>query len=293
MAITILDGGMGQELVARAGKPTALWSVQALLDNPQWVRDVHDAYFNAGAQIATTNTYSVLPDRLESHNMSARFEDLQRSACRLAVDARDSHGSGRVAGSLGPQGFSYQPDKSPPAEQAAEVYKQVCKAQRDYVDIFLAETMASVDQARGALMAMSQFDKEVWVSLSVDDSDGSKLRSGEPVEDALPLLKEYGADAVFINCSLPEAVSAAIPLIVESGIPVGAYANGFTGIHANFNKIGATVDLLEARTDLGPDAYAQFATQWVADGATIIGGCCEVGPAHIKTLVETLSPLKP
>ena len=289
MAITILDGGMGQELVARAGKPTGLWSVQALLDNPRWVRDVHDAYFAAGAQIATTNTYSVLPDRLKRHDLSDRLEDLQRSACQLAVDARDSHGSGRIAGSLGPQGFSYQPDKSPPAEQAAEAYSQICKIQQDYVDIFIAETMSSVDQARGALMAMSQFDKQVWVSLSVDDIDGTKLRSGEPVIDALPLLKEYAADAVFINCSLPEAVSVAIPLVVKSGIPVGAYANGFTGIHANFNKIGATVDLLEARTDLDPNAYATFAAQWVADGATIIGGCCEVGPAHIKMLAEKLT----
>lgn len=288
MTITILDGGMGQELIARAGKPTALWSVQALLDNPQWVRDVHDAYFKAGAQIATTNTYSVLPDRLESHGLTDRFEELQRLACQLAVDARDSHGSGKIAGSMGPQGFSYQPDKAPPAEQAAEVYMQVCRAQQDYVDAFIAETMSSVDQARGALMAMSQFDKEVWVSLSVDDTDGSKLRSGEPVVDALPLLKEYGADAVFINCSLPEAVTVAIPLMIESGIPVGAYANGFTGINEDFDSVGATVDLLEARTDLGPDAYAKFAAQWVADGATIIGGCCEVGPAHIKTLVERL-----
>ncbi len=288
MAITILDGGMGQELVARSGKPTALWSVQALLDNPQWVRDVHDAYFNAGAQVATTNTYSVLPDRLESHDLSDRLEELQRTACQLAVDARDSHGSGKVAGSLGPQGFSYQPDKAPLAEQAAEAYRNICAIQQDYVDIFIAETMSSVDQARGALMAMSQFDKQVWVALSVDDSDGSKLRSGEPVVEALPLLKEYGADAVLINCSVPEAVSVAIPLIVKSGIPVGAYANGFTGIHANFNKIGATVDLLKARTDLDPDAYATFAKQWAADGATIIGGCCEVGPAHIELLAERL-----
>lgn len=288
MAITILDGGMGQELVARSGKPTALWSVQALLDNPQWVRDVHDAYFNAGAQVATTNTYSVLPDRLESHDLSDRLEELQRTACQLAVDARDSHGSGKVAGSLGPQGFSYQPDKAPLAEQAAEAYRNICAIQQDYVDIFIAETMSSVDQARGALMAMSQFDKQVWVALSVDDSDGSKLRSGEPVVEALPLLKEYGADAVLINCSVPEAVSVAIPLIVKSGIPVGAYANGFTGIHANFNKIGATVDLLKARTDLDPDAYAMFAKQWAADGATIIGGCCEVGPAHIELLAERL-----
>ena len=85
MAITLLDGGMGQELIARAGKATPLWSLQALLDHPQWVKDVHDSYFQAGAQIATTNTYSVLPDRLEKHGLTDRFSELQRLACQLAL----------------------------------------------------------------------------------------------------------------------------------------------------------------------------------------------------------------
>ena len=286
MAITLLDGGMGQELIARAGKATSLWSLQALLDHPQWVRDVHDSYFQAGAQIATTNTYSVLPDRLEKHGLTDRFSELQRLACQMALESRDSHGSGKVAGSLGPLGFSYQPDKAPQAEQAVEVYRQICQVQQDYVDLYLAETMSSVDQARGALMAMAEFGKPVWVSLSVDDTDGSKLRSGEVITDILPLLKEYGPDAVLINCSVPEAVNQAVPLLASAGIPVGAYANGFAGINKKFDSIGATVDLLETRTDLDPAAYAEFAQQWVASGASIIGGCCEVGPAHIKLLAE-------
>lgn len=288
MAITLLDGGMGQELIARAGKATPLWSIQALLDHPQWVRDVHDSYFRAGAQIATTNTYSILPDRLVTHGLTDRFSELQHLACRMAVEARDSHGSGRVAGSLGPLGFSYQPDKSPPAEQAAEIYRHICQVQQDYVDLYIAETMSSVDQARGALMAMSQFGKPVWVSFSVDDADGARLRSGEPVTDILPLLKEYGPDAVLINCSVPEAVNQAVPLLMSAGMAVGAYANGFAGINKQFDHIGATVDLLESRTDLDPAAYAEFADQWVASGASIIGGCCEVGPAHIRLLADRL-----
>ena len=289
MTITVLDGGMGQELIARAGKATGLWSVQALLDHPDWVSDVHDSYFAAGAQIATTNTYGVLPDRLEKQGLSAQLAQLQQLACQLAVASRDKNGSGKVAGSLGPQGFSYQPDLAPPALQAAEVYKNICQLQYEYVDLYIAETMASIDQARGALMAMSQFDKPGWLALSVDDKDGTKLRSGEPVNAIIPLLKEYSADAVLINCSVPEAVSQALPQLSEAGIPVGAYANGFTGIAEDFNHIGATVDKLTARTDLGPDAYAKFAEQWVAQGASIIGGCCEVGPAHIKALTKQLT----
>ena len=284
----ILDGGMGQELVARAGKATSLWSVQALLDAPEVVRQVHDEYFAAGADIATTNSYSVLPDRLEPHGMLDRLEELVRLACQLATDAREAHGSGMVAGGLGPQGFSYQPDKAPPAEQAAEVYANLAQIQAQYVDVHLLETMSSVDQARGGLIGAGVTGKPVWVALSVRDDDGTRLRSGELLSDVMPLLEEFDPAAVFINCSKPEAVDTAVPILAKSGRVVGAYANGFTGIAADFNKVGATVDMLSARRDLDPNAYADFADDWAANGATIIGGCCEVGPAHIAELARRL-----
>lgn len=284
----ILDGGMGQELVARAGKATSLWSAQALLDAPEVVRQVHDEYFAAGADIATTNSYSVLPDRLEPHGMLDRLEELARLACQLAADAREAHGSGMVAGGLGPQGFSYQPDKAPPAEQAAEAYAKLAQIHAQYVDVHLLETMSSVDQARGGLMGAGVTGKPVWVALSVRDDDGTRLRSGELLSDVMPLLEEFNPAAVFINCSKPEAVDTAVPILAKSGRVVGAYANGFTGIAADFNKVGATVDMLSARRDLGPNAYADFADGWAANGATIIGGCCEVGPAHIAELSRRL-----
>ena len=287
--ITLLDGGMGQELIARAGKATGLWSVQALLDQPELVREVHDEYFAAGAQVATTNTYSVLPDRLEKEGLGDHLHRLSDLACRMAVEARDAHGSGMVAGSLGPIGFSYQPDKAPPAERAAEVYADLAQAHAKFVDVHVLETMSSVDQARGGLMGCAVTDKPVWVAVSVDDNNGTRLRSGEPVVDVLTLLAEYKPAALFINCSLPEAVSQAIPLIAGQGVPVGAYANGFTGISDSFDHIGSTVDVLKARTDLGPNQYADFAQGWVDAGATLIGGCCEVGPAHIAAMSRRFS----
>ncbi len=283
--ITILDGGMGQELIARAGKATGLWSVQALLDNPSMVRDVHDAYFAAGAEAATTNSYSVLPDRLEKAGIADQLDRLAVLACELACQSRDAHGSGLVLGALGPQGFSYQPDKSPPADEAAEVYAYLARVHAPFVDGHILETMASVDQARGGLMGAGVTGKPVWLSLSVDDIDGTKLRSGEPIADVIPLIKEFSPHVVSINCSLPEAVSQAIPMLADAGVTVGAYANGFTGISDNFDHIGATVDELKARTDLGPARYAEFAQTWVDAGATVIGGCCEVGPDHIAALV--------
>lgn len=283
-AITILDGGMGQELIARAGRATSLWSVQALLDNPELVRAVHDDFFAAGADVATTNSYSVLPDRLETHGMLERLEELTHLSCKLACEARDAAGHGLVAGSLGPMGFSYQPDKAPPAEQAAEGYAPLARIHADYVDVHILETMSSVDQARGGLMGASVTGKPVWLAVSVDDSDGTKLRSGEALSELAPLVDEFKSAALLVNCSVPEAVTVAIPELGELGVPVGAYANGFTGIAADFDSIGATVDILKARTDLGPERYAEFAQNWCNAGATMLGGCCEVGPAHIAEL---------
>lgn len=286
MTVTLLDGGMGQELVARMGRATGLWSVQALLEAPELVRAVHDEYFAAGADVATTNSYSVLPDRLETHNIGDSLSQLMVLACEIAAASREAHGTGVVAGSVGPLGFSYQPDKAPPSDQAAEIYARLARLQAPLVDVHMAETMSSVDQARGALMGLGVTGKPVWISLSVDDGDGTRLRSGEPLVEVLPLLAEFSPALVNVNCSMPEAVSDAVPLLVGYGFPVGAYANGFTGISKDFNKIGATVDLLAARADLGPAAYADFAESWVASGATYVGGCCEVGPAHISELAR-------
>lgn len=282
----ILDGGLGQELVKRSGKATGLWSTQALLDAPELVRAVHDDYFAAGADVVTTDTYSVLPDRLMAHDLGDSLETLSRVACQLAVDARDAHGAGQIAGSLGPIGFSYQPDLAPPAERAAETYALLAKIHADYVDVHILETMASVDQAKGGLMGASVTGKPVWISLSVDDEDGTKLRSGEALVDVLPVLAEFAPEVVSINCSKPEAVSVGLPLLAGRDWKLGAYANGFTAIAAGFNKVGATVDMLSARKDLGPAEYLEFAKNWAASGADVIGGCCEVGPDHIRMLAD-------
>lgn len=282
----ILDGGLGQELVKRSGRATGLWSTQALLDAPELVRAVHDDYFANGAEVVTTDTYAVLPDRLEPEGLLDRMFELSDKACEIAVAARDANGSGIVAGSMGPQGFSYQPDKSPPAAEAAVAYAQLAARQAPYVDVHMLETMASVDQALGGLMGCAETGKPVWLSLTVNDADGTKLRSGEPLEEVFPLIEKFKPAYVNLNCSLPEVVSQGLPVLAQAGVPIGAYANGFTGIHSEFNKVGATVDILKSRTDLGPADYLEFAKTWADMGATMIGGCCEVGPAHIRALAD-------
>ncbi|MEM7671178.1 MAG: homocysteine S-methyltransferase family protein [Pseudomonadota bacterium] len=284
MTITILDGGMGQELVRRTGQATPLWAMQALLDAPDLVRAVHDDFFAAGAEVATTNTYAVLPDRLEAFGIPEQLAPLTRKACTIAVRARDAAGGGIVAGALGPLGFSYQPDAAPQPEVAAAIYAEVAALQVPFVDVVLLETMSSVDQARGGLIGAAACGRPVWLALSVDDADGTKLRSGEDLARIAPLLAEFTPERVLLNCSRPEAVGQGMPILAALHPHVGGYANGFTRIDPQFNTIGSTVDVLTVRDDLGPDAYAAHAVSWVEAGARTVGGCCEVGPAHIAAL---------
>ena len=283
--ITILDGGMGQELVARSGhQPGPLWATELMMKFPGLVGEVHSAYFAAGADIATANTYAIHRDRLIQHDIEDQFRSLHQTALEEARAARDANGGGMVAGALGPLGWSYMPETAPPPEEAAEIYREVARFHDGLIDLIILETVSGLSPARGALMGVQDVDVPVWLALSVDDDDGTKLRSGESVAEALPLIEEFGVAAVLINCSRPEAVSSAMPILAKAGIPFGGYANGFTGITGAYKSKTASTDLLTARTDLGPKEYADFAEAWVEAGATILGGCCETGPAHIAEL---------
>ncbi len=287
--ITVLDGGMGQELLARTGAtPTGLWATKVMMDHPDVVGAVHADYFAAGADIATVNSYAIHRDRLETAGRPEIFEDLHRQAVQIARNARDAHGSGLVAGSLGPLGWSYKAEFAPPSDVAGPLYAEIVALQDPFVDLFILETISGVDQARGGLMGCAGTDKPVWLAMSVDDNDGTKLRSGEPLADVLPLIGEFGVAAILLNCSRPEAVTQGLDILATAGVPFGAYANGFTSIADSFKEVAATADRLEVRRDLGPDEYANFAEDWAAKGATIIGGCCEVGPAHIAELSKRL-----
>lgn len=286
--ITLLDGGLGQELVARSGEPpTPLWSTSVMMDHPGIVRDLHADYFAAGASVATTNTYALHHDRLVKFDIDDRFADLNMQALAEAAAARAEHGSGRIAGSLGPLRASYRPELFPPHGEAVASYAEVARLLAPVVDFFIAETVASLAHARAVLEGAAAGGKPVWLSVTVDDEDGSRLRSGEPVADLAATLAG-GASAVLANCSAPEAMAAALEIFKGFGVPYGAYANGFQEITKEFLKDNPTVAALSARPDMTPKLYADYALRWVGMGATIIGGCCETTPAHIAEIARRL-----
>jgi len=149
--------------------------------------------------------------------------------------------------------------------------------------------MASLKQAEAAIQGAQVPGKPVWLGLTVDDQNGTELRSGESLSDAIALAQRYQVDSVLINCSVPEAVNQAMEVFQSCELPFGAYANGFTHIAESFKEAGATVDALSKRVDLSPEVYADFVESWVERGAQVVGGCCEIGPAHIQELASRFS----
>ena len=286
--IVLLDGGMGQELVQRSGDaPTSLWATRVMLDHPGMVQAIHSDYFDAGATVATSNTYGLHRDRFDDDALSDQFEHLFDLALAEAKAAQVKNGSGRVAGAIGPLVASYRPETHPPHDEAVARYAEVALLLAPGVDLILCETVASLAHARAVLQGALTAGKPVWLAVTVDDEDGTLLRSGEPVAEVCKAAAD-GAAAVLANCSAPEAITAALGVLAGCGLPFGGYANGFRQITKDFLKDKPTVDALSAREDLTPGLYAKHALGWVAGGATIVGGCCEVGPAHIAELARAL-----
>jgi homocysteine S-methyltransferase len=286
--ITLLDGSIGQELVKRSGnRATPLWSTRVMIDQPELVGSVHSDYFAVGATIATTNTYAVHRSRLVRVGLEDEVPALIETAVAQAELARAQHG-GRIAGSLGPLLASYRPDLNPDPDEAALKFGELVQLMCPRVDLFLIETVSSVVEAEGALRATRDCGKPVWIALTVDDRDGTRLRSGEPLAAIGPTLERYDPEAVLLNCSRPEAITQGMAILSEFHRPFGGYGNGFAEISDEFLKDAPTVDSLRQRTDLDPAAYADHAMDWVAQGATIVGGCCEVGPDHIAELARRL-----
>ena len=290
-AIILLDGGMGQELIRRAGDaPHPLWATKVMLDHPGLVQQVHADYFGAGATIATANTYAIHHDRLAKHGLDESFAALHAAALAEAEAARAAHGSGRIAGSLGPLVASYRPETLPPHDTAVALYAEVAGILAPRCDLLIGETVASVAHASaliaGARPVAARAGIPLWLAVTVDDTDGTRLRSGEPVAELKGHLD--GVAALLANCSAPEAMDQAMPHLKAHGLPFGAYANGFQQITAAFLKDHSTVDALSARPEMTPERYAGFALGWVAQGATIVGGCCETSPAHIAEIARRL-----
>jgi S-methylmethionine-dependent homocysteine/selenocysteine methylase len=293
--ITLLDGGTGREL-RRIGAPFAQpeWSAKALIEAPHFVTRVHESYVAAGADVITTNSYAVVPFHIGAERFRVQGAALAALAGRLAREVADRASRAvTVAGSLPPIGGSYRAEWFD-ASAARPILATLVTALRPAVDLWLAETLSLVAEAELVREVVDEDGKPLWLSFTLADERGpgepARLRSGEAVADAVSAAIHLRAAAVLFNCSQPEvmgeAVTAAAQLLRERSLAAGAlrigvYANAFPPQRAD---VEANAFLSEMRADITPAGYLNWARDWVARGASIIGGCCGIGPEHIAAL---------
>jgi S-methylmethionine-dependent homocysteine/selenocysteine methylase len=282
--VTILDGGMGRQL-ERMGAPFKLpeWSALALIDAPRFVLEAHQAFIDSGAQIITTNSYGLVPHMIGEDRFARSGRELADRAGRLARQAASGRNI-QVAGSLPPLFKSYRPELFQ-AARAPELLATLVTGLASHVDFWLIETQSSTAEAFAAIDVTRATGLPVWVSYTLRDEQGwrapAELRSGESVASAIAATLALGVDAVLFNCSQPEVMEEAVRVAASSAARIGVYANAFAP-EPRTEEPYAGISLL--RADLTPERYLEWARRWVAAGATIVGGCCGVGPEHIAAL---------
>lgn len=292
--VILLDGSMGREL-RRRGVETrnTIWSATALLVAPQEVVNVHLDNIAAGADIITTNTYGIIRHELAREGIESDFETLNVLACELALQSRQqSSGDVLIAGSLPPLRGSYRPDRVGDYDEIEPLYEEQANILAKYVDLILCETMSSAGEALAAATAACKTGKTVWVSWNLHDRQMGVLRSGETITQAHELIKQLPISGFLCNCCPPESISAGMLELASLGAKYfGGYANTFVPIKADWTLDGKGEDdgLIIDRDDLNAEAYAEHARDWLAKGATVIGGCCGASPDYIaglKALIE-------
>lgn len=294
--LIIMDGGMGREL-ERMGAPFKQpeWSALALMEAPETVRAAHDNFIHAGAEVIITNSYAIVPFHIGQERFNDQGRDLIALSGKLAREAaNNAPHKVIVAGSIPPLFGSYNPDAFC-EEQATDILTPFIEEQIDHVDIWIIETISSIAEGEFVARELSKTGKPIWASFTLTDRQDRNatptIRSENTVENAVNAAMNWkNTEAILFNCSQPEEMMDAIIIaksILHDTIHIGAYANNFE----QKTKKGHLAN--EIKTPLNekitPEIYGDLAQNWKDAGATIIGGCCGIGPDYISYLKEHLS----
>jgi len=293
--ITILDAAMGKALKTQGVEiPETIWSANALLVAPEKVQRIHEENILAGATMITTNTYGVIRSDLKKVGIEDQFKTLNLQAAGLAHAAIKATGKDvKIAGSLPPLNGSFRPDRVRPVEEIEPLYREQAEILAPHVDVFLCETMSHINEAIAAARAARSTGKPVIVSFTLHEEKPGKLRSGQSLEDAIIGLGKIDLDGLCANCTLPERILDAMPILAKSELKyIGGYANAFTRVPEDWLLDGekATDGPLQLRDDLSLEMYSKFVGQWINQGATLVGGCCGTLPSHIDAIAASPGP---
>ena len=290
----ILDGGMGQELLARGMETSGtLWSANALLQEKyhQLLLDTHLDFINSGAEIIVTTTFTTRRMRLRDNGVEDKFEYLNTKAGEIAKKAKDLNPHILVAGGLPPQYLTYEVDTRSDEEIKENFYDQA-KLLDPFIDFFYLDVLSSVREFNLAIKAIESFKKPYLIGAHI--SEGVKLPSGENISEIMTTIDHKKLLGVMLSCVSPENYEKNLDEIKSLGVPFGFKLNGFVttkpaaGYTNTFNKskTGNPNEFLGHREDLIPEKMALFVKKFKEAGATILGGCCETRPAHIKEMAR-------
>ena len=290
----ILDGGMGQELLARGMEPNGtLWSANALLQEKyhKLLLDTHIDFIKSGAEVIVTTTFTTRKIRLSDNNVEDKFEYLNKKAGEIAQKVKKLYPNVLVAGGLPPQFLTYEADPRPDKEIRENFYDQA-KLLNPYVDFFYFDVLSSVKEFRIAIDSIKEFDKPYLIGAHI--SEGINLPSGEKISEIISSMKHEKLLGIILSCISPENYELNINEIRNLGVPFGFKLNAFVKTNPKPNytgaykksKTGNPNEFLGIREDLTPEKMLEFAKKFKDAGATILGGCCETRPTHIKAFTS-------
>ena len=290
----LLDGPMGSELVRRGVR----WRKHGLLTDAAAVEQLHGEYLAAGADVLRTNTFQLNPRiylnvfrnrehmrQIGAPGLEELTPRLLRTSVQLARQARAKAGPeerAAIAGVLSPLEHCFRPDLAPPADQARREQEELAHVfAEEKVDFLLLESMNTIGEAKAALAAARAAGLPVWVSFVLGPE--GELLSREPLERAVAEMERGGADAVLVNCIPPGDVTRALDKLRRiCSLPFGGFAHvgRFSPPSWKFEFFPQFIETDE----WPPERYLAEAERWRERGATIVGGCCGTGPAHIAAL---------
>ncbi|HTR20192.1 MAG TPA: bifunctional homocysteine S-methyltransferase/methylenetetrahydrofolate reductase [Gemmatimonadales bacterium] len=280
--VHLFDGAMGTMLYGKGVFLNVCFD-ELNLRQPALVREVHEQYVRAGAEILETNTFGANPVKLGGYGLADDTEQVNQAAAELARQAAGSRAC--VVGAIGPLGLRIEPFGPTSREEARAFFaRQVRGLAAGGVDGFVLETFSDLDEIHEAILAIRSVSDLPIVAQMTIGSDGLTAYGTAPDVFA-PQLAAWGADIVGVNCSVgPAGVLEAVERMVKvTDHPISALPNA-----------GLPRDVGDRKIYLAsPEYMANYARRMVETGARFVGGCCGTTPEHIKKIRDYLASVSP
>jgi len=266
-----------------------LWSANAILDKNyhQLLSDTHRDFVKAGAEVIVTTTFTTRRKRLRDNDVEDKFEYLNKKAGQIALDVKKEFPNILVAGGIPPQNLTYEADDRN-EEEIAKNFNEQAKLLNPYVDFFYFDVWSSIKEFKCGIEAIKEFKKPYLIGIHI--SEGTNLPSGENISDIKSIIDEQLL-GIMLSCVSPENYEANLEELKSLNVPFGFKINGFIttkpkdGYTSTFTKSnGNPNEFLGQREDLTPQKIGEIVKKFKDNGATILGGCCEIRPSHINAM---------